>query len=510
NKACSPDNLFKKEATETLIKILAENKEFEELKKLLRNNFSLIDDKEESDFFLTFLNGENLSKIKSIPHKKEFAFILYEIIKNDKKVAKKIENIEKIITFFSKLNPKDSFFVKNDFLIDEILQATDDNPFINLTRDYFTKKRTTSEKDIVLALEGVRDNSRAEFLKKICSNIFGGKIFFLSLEQTRDKSQKWFSYQYALEAFNYKPKNFALSVAQNALKNFQNKDNFNYNLRAKILYAEYNFNKKWASDVVDFVNDYPKSYHSKSLLNLALRSAIYQNKKDIIIPLLSKIDLESMDSINQSENYYIFYLIDNDEKWKNILLEKFPLSYGALVLNGSNVKIREGEYKKKSENYTETGKTIFRKINRLLEFDLSADAKNISTSRLNDDEKIEANDIFYNYYIYKEDYYNAVKIAGIYAELIYGENIKNIDKETLKRLFPFHYENFVFEYSKEFDIEPSLIYAVMREESRYKKDIVSFANAIGLMQVIPKTGDFISSKIKMSSYDLTNPADNIR
>ncbi|HOV12712.1 MAG TPA: transglycosylase SLT domain-containing protein, partial [Spirochaetota bacterium] len=33
---------------------------------------------------------------------------------------------------------------------------------------------------------------------------------------------------------------------------------------------------------------------------------------------------------------------------------------------------------------------------------------------------------------------------------------------------------------------------------------------IGLMQIIPATGDFISKKIKMSNYDLTDPADNIR
>ncbi|HOV14235.1 MAG TPA: transglycosylase SLT domain-containing protein, partial [Spirochaetota bacterium] len=323
-------------------------------------------------------------------------------------------------------------------------------------------------------------NELCEFIKKLCNKNNEKKIFFESLEKLYKTKEKWALYNYAMEAFNYRNKQNTLKFLKDNLKYFTDKDSFNYNFRAKILYNEYDFNNQWIENVIDFVNDYPKFYHSKTILNLMLRSSIYQNKKEFIMPYLDKINIENMDTIEQSNNYYIFYLIDKNDKWKNILLEKYPFSYGAITFDQNSLKTNQPEYQKKADKYTDNGKMTFKKINYLLEFDLSNDVKQISDISLNNDEKIEFKDILYNYFIYKEDFYNAVKVAGEYAVLIYGENLIGVDKETLKRLFPSHYYQEVLKYSKEFDIEPSLIYAVMREESRYKKDIKSAANAIGL------------------------------
>ncbi|OHD14702.1 MAG: hypothetical protein A2086_06440 [Spirochaetes bacterium GWD1_27_9] len=101
-------------------------------------------------------------------------------------------------------------------------------------------------------------------------------------------------------------------------------------------------------------------------------------------------------------------------------------------------------------------------------------------------------------------------MAGEYASLLYGENLVGIDIATLQMLFPLHYKDFFIKYSAEYNIDPSLSYAVMREESRYNKNIVSFANAVGLMQIMPSTAKFISGKTGIKNYDLTNPEDNIR
>ena len=73
-----------------------------------------------------------------------------------------------------------------------------------------------------------------------------------------------------------------------------------------------------------------------------------------------------------------------------------------------------------------------------------------------------------------------------------------------------HYKDYIFKYSKEFNIDPALAFAVMREESCFKYNIVSHANAIGLMQIIPKTGIFIANKLKIKKYNLYNPEDNIK
>jgi soluble lytic murein transglycosylase len=45
------------------------------------------------------------------------------------------------------------------------------------------------------------------------------------------------------------------------------------------------------------------------------------------------------------------------------------------------------------------------------------------------------------------------------------------------------------------DLDPNLLLAVMRVESVYNPRIISYAGAIGLMQIMPRTGTFISTRV---------------
>ena len=81
------------------------------------------------------------------------------------------------------------------------------------------------------------------------------------------------------------------------------------------------------------------------------------------------------------------------------------------------------------------------------------------------------------------------------------------------RLFPMEHEETVTTYAKEYDVDPFLVYAVIHTESRFREDAVSPAGAIGLMQVTPDTGQFISEQLKLSSFTeelLKDPELNIR
>jgi soluble lytic murein transglycosylase len=44
------------------------------------------------------------------------------------------------------------------------------------------------------------------------------------------------------------------------------------------------------------------------------------------------------------------------------------------------------------------------------------------------------------------------------------------------------------------EVEPSLVYAIVRQESAFNPKTVSSANALGLMQVTPDTGRFVAKK----------------
>lgn len=76
-------------------------------------------------------------------------------------------------------------------------------------------------------------------------------------------------------------------------------------------------------------------------------------------------------------------------------------------------------------------------------------------------------------------------------------------------LFPFPYQKLIFDWSSQRQLNPLLVTALIRQESRFEKEIRSPAGATGLMQVMPSTADWIAPQIKLSQYDLTNPQDNV-
>ncbi|ABR48219.1 Lytic transglycosylase, catalytic [Alkaliphilus metalliredigens QYMF] len=74
------------------------------------------------------------------------------------------------------------------------------------------------------------------------------------------------------------------------------------------------------------------------------------------------------------------------------------------------------------------------------------------------------------------------------------------------------FENEVLAAAEEFEIDPYLIWAVMREESHYRPDVFSIAGAQGLMQIMPATGEDIANRLRVSytNEDMLNPEKNIR
>ncbi len=82
-----------------------------------------------------------------------------------------------------------------------------------------------------------------------------------------------------------------------------------------------------------------------------------------------------------------------------------------------------------------------------------------------------------------------------------------------KQLYPLHYEQYVEKYAKQYNVDTALIYAMILEESRYRADAISWAGAIGLMQIMPATGRELARKLKISRFRtsmLKNPEVNIR
>lgn len=117
------------------------------------------------------------------------------------------------------------------------------------------------------------------------------------------------------------------------------------------------------------------------------------------------------------------------------------------------------------------------------------------------EEKIALGD----WYMKKGEYYNAT---------LWGIRSLN-DKPTrhgYELAYPQAFEELVIAASQKYNLEPELLWAIIREESRFKHDAVSWVGALGLMQIMPPTGKDIASRLGMSitDDDLLNPEINIK
>jgi soluble lytic murein transglycosylase len=82
--------------------------------------------------------------------------------------------------------------------------------------------------------------------------------------------------------------------------------------------------------------------------------------------------------------------------------------------------------------------------------------------------------------------------------------------EYWQALFPFPYFQTIISWSQQRQLNPILVTSLIRQESRFEKEIRSPVGAVGLMQVMPETGKWIAEQLKIPKYSLTDPQDNIK
>ncbi|MEH2241470.1 lytic transglycosylase domain-containing protein [Nostoc sp.] len=77
--------------------------------------------------------------------------------------------------------------------------------------------------------------------------------------------------------------------------------------------------------------------------------------------------------------------------------------------------------------------------------------------------------------------------------------------------YPFPYLREIEKWSTERQLNPLLVTALIRQESRFEPKIKSVVNATGLMQLLPSTAQWIAPQIKLDikTINLENPNDNI-
>lgn len=82
-----------------------------------------------------------------------------------------------------------------------------------------------------------------------------------------------------------------------------------------------------------------------------------------------------------------------------------------------------------------------------------------------------------------------------------------------KKMFPMEYKELVIKYAKENELDPLLVFSVIKAESNFDPQATSHKNARGLMQIIDNTGIWAAEKMGIEEFRaeyLYDPEVNIK
>lgn len=81
------------------------------------------------------------------------------------------------------------------------------------------------------------------------------------------------------------------------------------------------------------------------------------------------------------------------------------------------------------------------------------------------------------------------------------------------KIYPYKYREYIKKYSKEYEIDPYIVVAVIKTESDFDANAKSSKNAVGLMQITEETGKWAAKEMELEDFKveyLKDPEFNIR
>ncbi len=111
----------------------------------------------------------------------------------------------------------------------------------------------------------------------------------------------------------------------------------------------------------------------------------------------------------------------------------------------------------------------------------------------------------------KKTYKNILIVIAILLLLIIALKALNVKNIILNKVYPKKYQEYVEKYANEYNIDPLLVFSIIKAESNFNKDAKSTSKAKGLMQVMDSTAIEIANKIDepIMEETLYDPEKNI-
>jgi soluble lytic murein transglycosylase len=110
-------------------------------------------------------------------------------------------------------------------------------------------------------------------------------------------------------------------------------------------------------------------------------------------------------------------------------------------------------------------------------------------------------------------YDQAIEVMKRSSPNYFALDIPDLPRKYWEALFPKAYWNDLKRYSAANGLDPYLVASLIRQESEFNPNAVSRANAVGLMQLLPKTGKLVARQVNLKRYNasqLYTPAVNMQ
>jgi soluble lytic murein transglycosylase len=110
-------------------------------------------------------------------------------------------------------------------------------------------------------------------------------------------------------------------------------------------------------------------------------------------------------------------------------------------------------------------------------------------------------------------YDQAIEVMKHSAPNYFALDIPDLPRKYWEALFPKAYWSDLKRSSTDNGLDPYLVASLIRQESEFNPNAVSRANAVGLMQLLPKTGRLVAKEVKLKRYSasqLYTPAVNLQ
>ena len=78
-----------------------------------------------------------------------------------------------------------------------------------------------------------------------------------------------------------------------------------------------------------------------------------------------------------------------------------------------------------------------------------------------------------------------------------------------KYVYPLGYKKEIIATAEKYDIDAALLFGIVKTESGFNPQAVSVKGAVGLMQILPSTGEYIAAQKGVLNYDLFDVNTNL-